>query len=257
MSILASDLCANAMKLIGAMQPGDPIPPQDAADVLTRLNSLLSSWNTERLACFVDVTLNKTYVAGQDTYTVGAGGDLNGQRPDTIEWAWVRQLTSSPPQDVPQAVLSEYEFDRIAQKLVTGTYPSCVWYEPAFPLGKLHVWPVATNTNYQQFIRFKQFLSAGLTLVSSVDLPNGYQEAIEQNLALRIAPLFGKTAVDVAQRNSDPTTGESFAKIALSNVKRVNQTLVNTPQRSDVPSGANGTAFNILTNQPNPPFRGR
>lgn len=245
----ALDIVSDAMKLLGVLQAGETPSAVDANDALFRLNTLLDAWNSERLSCFCDQTASLAYVAGQNPYTVGTGGDFNVGRPTELIRAWARTPSG---QDIQQYLLTEQEYDAIPLKTTGGTFPIAVWYNPQYPLGQLNVYPVPNAASYTQFLRFKSFLTAFATLATTVSLPPGYLDALIKNLAVDAFPYWGGNPPAWLTTEQNPASAQA-AKRRIEAVNVLNQS---TKLRNDAPSGR-GAGFqmdrNIQTDTLNPP----
>ena len=68
---------------------------EDLNDVLDTLNMMMDEWATRRWLVYhlVDVSVA---VTGAQSYTVGAGGDINTTRPDQVQAAFVSSTLVTP-----------------------------------------------------------------------------------------------------------------------------------------------------------------
>jgi len=264
----AGDLIRIAARRLRAVQSGEPMDATVAADCLDDLNLMIDSWNTEGLVSFADQTQQVAYpveapAPGQAySLTVGPGGQINCVRPLTIDKVWVVDTTSG--NILPQALLTENEFQvEIRQKPSSGSYPYYAWYDAQMlaggtgtGLGVLWLWPnpnLSNSANFQQVIRFRALLAAFASLSSSVlSLPPGYQEAMIADLAVRIAPSLGGSAVKAAAEMVDPTTKEPLAGSLRARLKAINSKKSAHVLGNDVPTRQGGGLPNILTNTTNP-----
>jgi hypothetical protein len=95
---------------------------EDANDALTLLNAMLAQWQRKRWLVYSldDVSFPAT---GQPSYTVGVGQNINIQRPDRIEAAFVRLVNGPQSVDYPLDLLSSREdYNDIALKSLE-TFP--------------------------------------------------------------------------------------------------------------------------------------
>lgn len=245
----ALDVITDAMKLLGVLQAGETPNAVDGNDALFRLNALLDAWNAERLTCFCDQTASLVYVAGQQVYTVGVGGDFNVGRPDQIIRAWSRTPSG---QDIQQYLFTEQEWDNIPLKNTPGTFPIVVWYNPQYPLGQLNCYPNPNAASYTQFLRFKSVLAAFPSLSTAVTLPAGYLDALIKNLAVDAFPYWGGNPPAWLIEERNPMS----AQAAKRRIESVNVLNTMTKLQSDAPRGQ-GRGFqmdrNIQADTANPP----
>jgi hypothetical protein len=77
----ANDLITRAFRK-GRVIGKDEVPaPDEAADALVDLNDMLDEWWIDKLAVFHINVEQFALVAGQQSYTMGAGGNFNTTRP--------------------------------------------------------------------------------------------------------------------------------------------------------------------------------
>jgi hypothetical protein len=165
-------------------------------------NRMIAQWQHERYMVYqlVDYGFVST---GAQFYTVGAGQNFNiNPRPDRLEFAFLRQLSNngSPaptagtqPFDWPLEVIDAYE-DYAAIRLKTlGTFSTAVFYDPGFPIGKLHPWPVPQAGIYELHVLCKQTLAQFPSLQSPMLFPPEYGAALEFCLARRFCVAFQMT----------------------------------------------------------------
>src|SRR5438309_11784869 len=81
MATLVSDIIQSSMRLLGATTHGRTASAPALADGLTALNLLLDSWNADRLNIYNIAANTYALTAGQQTYTMGTGGNFNTTRP--------------------------------------------------------------------------------------------------------------------------------------------------------------------------------
>lgn len=175
-----------SLRLIGVLASGETPSADESADALTALNAMLDAWRTESLMVYAlrDETLT---ITGASSYTIGSGGALNTVRPVKIESAYLRLSGIDYPLHIAQA----NQWNLIADKSTTSSIPDWLYYETAFPLGKLWLYPIPDSgvLHLSTWVPFSAF-----ALADSVILPPGYEEAITYQLAMRIAPEYGSQA---------------------------------------------------------------
>lgn len=230
----AVDLITLALKDIGALGVGQSISAEDTADALATLNMMLGQWQGERLSVYhlVDTAIPST---GKQTYTIGIGGDFNVQRPVKINAAYARlNAGSSTPIDYPVTVIdSREDYSHIALKSLQS-FPSWVYYDPAFPLGNLDFYPVPNNT-FELHIVTQEALPQFTAPAQVVNLPPEYMSAIRYNLGLYLAPSY----------QLDPQ--RSLVGLAM-NSKRVVKRMNWQPQSMTMPRGLGSKQrFNIFS----------
>ena len=230
----ASAIIRRSLRLIGAIAAGETPSSNEQADALEALNAMLDLWRTSSLSVYAlrDETLTLT---GAASYTIGTGGDLNTTRPVKIESAYERVSDT----DYPLRLASANAWYQLAAKSTTSDVAEWLYYEPSYPLGTLYLYPQATTGELHlvTWVPLTAFAAA-----DEVALPPGYQDAITYNLAVRLAPEYGR-----------PVTPElaAIARDAMSRLERVNfrppimSTGLATGREADIRSGGGGAYASI------------
>jgi hypothetical protein len=170
---------------------------EDLNDAWARLQFMLQEWERKRWLVYhlVNILVTST---GAYTYSVGPGGDydtgVQSARPDKLESGFLRQLTQSQPNqiDYPLELLQSFEdFNRIALKKLVS-FPTYIYYDPGWPLGTLHIYPVPQANIYGVNILIKEQLpNQFANQAVKFNLPYEYYSVMLYNLALRLRPKYG------------------------------------------------------------------
>jgi len=182
----ARDIVKKALQKIGALTKNDDMSGDEASDSLFALNSLLGSWSNENLIIFTQPLEQFSLISGQSTYTMGAGGDFDTQRPSKLINVFVRQGGI----DYDLGIINEDKFDDITYKSLQGI-PEWVSTSNNFPLTTLKFYPVPTG-GIDVFIRSEKPTTKLTTLDSVLSLPDGWDRALIYNLALELSPDYGQ-----------------------------------------------------------------
>lgn len=215
MAITANTMISRAMRLIQVFGTDENPTAQEAADGLYALNSMLDAWSIERLMIYQVQQANYSWASGAGSKTIGNGGDFSASRPARIEKDG-NFFRTSDDIDYPVAVHSREEYDGIQQKTAAGSVPEYLFHDEGFPLITLYAYPVPSQT-LTLYLNTWKALQQFTSLTSSINLPPGYQAAIEYNLAIWIAPEHGKAAKAAA---NDIKAQAAILKTAI---KSVNQ----------------------------------
>lgn len=187
------DLVSLALFDAGIVGVGQTANAQDSNLAFTRLNWMLSQWNRKRWLVYHLVTYS-IVSTGQQSYTVGPGGNIvTPVRPDRLESAFFRQIIQSTPNqiDYPLEILeSREDYNKIALKQLT-TFPTCIFYDSAYPLGVVYPWPILQSVIYSLFITLKETLTQFTGLSQTITLPEEYMPALQQNLAILLRDAYG------------------------------------------------------------------
>jgi hypothetical protein len=194
-TVTVADLIRLALQRLRVLQAGAVPSAEDQADAFLLLNALVSSWALQPGTIQRVVRTTWTIVASQASYTVGTGGQIAIARPASptaINAIAFQDTSQTPTMEYPGvAPWTEAEWASIPLKTYTSTYPQGWYYTPTVPLGTLTPWPIPTSTTLQGVIYvptpIAQFAASTDTLV----LPDGYELALVENLAVLLAPSFG------------------------------------------------------------------
>lgn len=184
------DLITMALKDAGVIGVGQTASAEDGQDAFDKLNMILSQWNHQRWLIYHLVNITKVSTGAQ-SYTVATGADFDTPRPDRIDYAILRQYpTAAQPVDTPLRILNAMEdYQRIVVKLTTGP-AQAVFYDSAYPVGRLYVWPVSQASIYAHIISVKDQLTEFTSLSQSINLPNVYKPAMIYTLACWLRPAY-------------------------------------------------------------------
>lgn len=115
------------------------------------------------------------------------------QRPLKIENAFVRVATL----DYPVAVMSVDDWQLIGLKTLSGPWPRGLYYQPSGPLGNITFWPIP-GTGCEIHMFAQSILGAFGSLSETVQLPQGYNNAIRYGLAELLLTEYGRASHDAA-----------------------------------------------------------
>jgi len=204
------DLLRRSFYLIGVLAEGETPSADMLKDGMASLGEMLDSWSTESLNIPAKVREEFPLVADKASYTMGPLADLDTARPVDIEYALVRH---SDGQEVRLAIVSLAEWSDIALKSTGSTAPYKLFVEGTSPALTLRPWPVPNADSTLVLYSEKPLLSI-VNGNTEVELPPGYSRAIRYNLAIEMAPEYGKTvSAEVAT-----IAGESKANIKRKNI---------------------------------------
>lgn len=235
MATTAGDQINRALRLLGVLAEGEAPSAAVSQDALVALNQMLDSWNTERLSVFS--TQDQTFLWPTSTVsrTLGPTGDFVGNRPILIDDAtYFRDPSTNVSFGV--KIINQQQYDGIAVKTVTSTYPQVLWINMTYPNIEMYIYPVPTRLLEWHFISVQE-LTQPATLATQFALPPGYLRAFVYNLAMELAPEFGVEPSPQVQR---------IAMTSKRNIKRINNpddimslpySLVATRQRFNVYAG--------------------
>jgi len=231
----AGDQINGALRLIGQLAEGEVPSAETSADALTALNQMLDSWSAERLSVFSTQDQVFTWTQGYKSRTLGSTGDFVGNRPVLLDDA---TYFIDPSNNISFGIkiINQQQYDGIAVKTVTSTYPQVLWINMDMPNVSMYIYPVPTKALEWHFISVTE-LTEPATLATTLVVPPGYLRAFRFNLAAEIAAEFGIEPPPQVQR---------IAMSSKRNIKRINNpddvmslpySIVATRQRFNIYAG--------------------
>lgn len=189
MTTTANDQINGALRLIGMLAEGETPSSATSQDALSALNQMIDSWSTERLMIYNTIDQIFSWLPGVKTQTLGPSGTLTGLRPVAIDDS---TYFRDPANGISFGIklINQQQYDGIAVKTVTSTYPQVMWVNMEFPNITMTVYPVPTKVLEWHVISVQE-LDQPATLATELYLPPGYLRAFRYNLACELAPEFG------------------------------------------------------------------
>ena len=206
-----AELINGSLRLIGVLAEGESASADTSNDALTALRQMVDSWNTESLMIFNTQDQTFDWPASTRIRTLGPTGDFIGNRPVIMDDS---TYFRDPGTNVsyPIQIISQQQYDGIAVKTVTSTYPQVMWINMEYPNISMAIYPVPTRVLEWHFISFEE-LTNPVTLADTLAFPPGYLRAFRYNLAMEFAPEFGVEPSAQVQR---------IAMVSKRNLKRIN-----------------------------------
>jgi len=195
--MLVSDIINSAMRKIGAVASGESIEPEEQKDALTALQVMLRSWSAEKINVFSSVHETHTLTSGTYLYTWGIGGDINSIRPNQVLGV---SILDSGGVTHPIDIISESKYRSISLK-TTSSRPYSLFSQYTFPYVSIYLYPVPDSAEVLNLDSLKPFTETSSfdSVSDTLAMPVNYEEPIIYNLAIRIAPEYGKSvAAEVA-----------------------------------------------------------
>ena len=185
----AGDQINRALRLLGILAEGETPSAATSQDCLMALNQMIDSWNTERLSVFSTQDQTFLWPVGEIQRTLGPTGDFVGNRPVYFDDATYYR---DPGTNVSFGIkfINQQQYDGIAVKTVTSTYPQVIFVNMTFPDVTMFIYPRPTRLLEWHFISVEE-LNKPADLSTVLYSPPGYLRAFTYNLAMEFAPEFG------------------------------------------------------------------
>jgi hypothetical protein len=235
MTTTAGDQINGALRLIGQLAEGETPSAATSQDALTAMNQMIDSWSTERLAVFSTQDQVFMWPPGAISRTLGPTGDFVGNRPILLDDS---TYFKDPSNGISFGIkiLNQQQYNGIAVKTVTSTYPQVIWINMEYPNIDMYIYPVPTKVLEWHFVSVSE-LTQPATLATVLSFPPGYLRAFRYCLACEIAAEFGVEPSPQVSR---------IAMTSKRNLKRINNpddimslpySIVGTRQRYNIFAG--------------------
>ena len=235
MAYTAGDQINRALRLLGILAEGETASAATSQDALTAMNQMIDSWNTERLSVFSTQDQVFSWPPYELSRTLGPSGDFVGNRPVYFDDS---TYFKDPSSGISFGIklINQQQYNGIAVKTVTSTYPQVMWINTNYPNIDMHIYPVPTKVLEWHIISVEELTTAAL-LSTPLTFPPGYLRAFRYNLACEIAPEFGVEPSPQVSR---------IAMYSKRNIKRINNpddvmslpySIVATRQRFNIYAG--------------------
>jgi hypothetical protein len=211
---LASDIINAGMRRLRIIDIDSTADATQLANGLLALNAMIDEWNAEKITLYEEKELTALTLTGATSYTIGSGGALNVTRPERILSAYFRVNSIDYPV---LKIVQKQEWDVLPTKTEVGQ-PYLLWYDMAYPLGVLHLWP--NPASGELFLTVALQLTEFASATTTVSLPAGYRKALIDNFAVYYSAEGG---ILTDQMRED-------ARMSLAAVKRRNSQRTNEVQ---------------------------
>lgn len=229
------DVINDVHRLLGLTDSGNVLPESVYQDNLRSFNQMIDSWNTERLSVFSTQDQVFSWPPNVLSRTLGPSGDFVGNRPILIDDA---TYFIDPASGISYGIkiINQQQYDGIAVKTVTSTYPQVIWINMDYPNISMYVYPKPTKVLEWHFISVTE-LTQPATLTTELTFPPGYLRAFRYNFACELAAEFHVEPSPQVKR---------IAMSAKRNLKRINNpddvmsipyAIVSTRQRFNIFAG--------------------
>ena len=207
----AGDLINGSLRLLGVLAEGETPSSETSQDALLAMNQMIQSWNTERLTVFATQDQVVSWPPSTISRTFGPTGDIVANRPVAIDDStYFRDPSNGISYGL--KLINQQQYNGIAVKTVTSTYPQVMWVNMTYPDVEMYVYPVPTKVLEFHIVSVEE-LTQPANLATDLAFPPGYLRCFRYNLACEMAPEFGTEPSRQVQR---------IAMTSKRNLKRIN-----------------------------------
>lgn len=193
MSTTVRDILTLALKEAGVIGIGQTANDEDINDSFTLFSRMLAQWQNKRwlVPGLTDIS---AVADGSISNTIGLGKFYNTLRPDKILSAYFKQLNSGNVSYPLTPIWSREDYSKIALKNLS-TWPSNYFYDNAFPVGNVFIWPIPSSS-YEIHLIVKMPINVTTAIESGTisDGGAGYVDGTYADIALTGGSGIGATA---------------------------------------------------------------
>lgn len=202
MAQTVGDLIRSAMRKIGVLAAGEPLPADEGDDAKIVFSQMVGAWSLESLLIPVVSVVTKQLLVGVSEYTIGIYPDvvipdshIETARPEKILAAFIRDAFDT---DYPQEVIDVKTFSRISRK-TNSSRPSRFYLRKGWPLNTIlfESLPYADETLHLEVVQPLSVYLSTAELTDVINLPPGYEQVLIYNLAIMLADEWGKDVSNV------------------------------------------------------------
>lgn len=204
----ARDIIKKALQRSGVITKNEVPSGDEFSDGLSMLNDMIASWSNDSLLIYDNVNESFPLVSGQQSYTIGSGGNFNTVRPLQILSAFTRIANI----DYNVNIISDDAYFGITQKNIPNSIPEVMVYDAGFPLGTITLYPVPI-VGTLHLLSEKQ-LTEFSTLDTNVSLPAGWNRALIFNLAVELSSEYGQPVDQAIYQIANESLGKIKTAIA-------------------------------------------
>ncbi len=227
----ARDLIQASLRALGVLASGEVPTSTEANEALEALSIMLRRWASNSLDVFAISQDSIDLVVGKAVYSVGIGGDVNVVRPNLVVGAFIRDKNNN---DYSLEIVDVSKYRSICSKFTQANIPSLLFPNYRYPLIEISLYPVPSENGYTLFMDSLKPFKEINDLSDEIEFPSEYESAIKWNLAIELAPEYGKR-IDGAT--------VALARDSLDTLERMNsRKLLSSP-----PILQTGKTYNIYT----------
>lgn len=214
MAQTVGDLIRSAMRKIGVLAAGEPLPANEGEDAKIVFSQMVDAWSLESLLIPVVSVVTKQLLVGESEYTIGIYPDvtipdnhIETARPEKILAAFIRDPYDT---DYIQEIIEVKTFSRISRK-TNSSRPSRLYNRKGWPMNTIifESLPYADETLHLEVVQPLSVYLSTASLTDVINLPSGYEQVLIYNLAIMLSDEWGKQV------------SPSVATVAIEGKKRI------------------------------------
>lgn len=191
--VTALSLITAALRMLNVVASAELPTNDEANDAMMAFQWMIDSWNADSLSVFTIGSDDYSLTLGQQSFTLGPGGNFDTTRPSKI--VGMSAILLNNPINPVEVPMDMYTWDQwqnqVPVKNVQGSFPQICYDDGGMPLRTLNFWPIPTLQANNVRIYSWQSLIWPATLQTLLNFPPGYARAFVYNLAVELAPQYG------------------------------------------------------------------
>jgi hypothetical protein len=181
MPVTVSDLIHSSMRLIGSIAAGEMLETEELNDAFVSLNQMLSSWNTEGASLVARKRLTVS-VFSANSYVLS-------ERPVKVDAASTSISGVDSALDIVDS--AGWEAIPVPEKQMQSIFIRRLYCDYGFPSSTVYIWPTPRMSGTLELWIYAT-MPAFASVDSVISLPEGYEAGLRFNLALNLAPEYGR-----------------------------------------------------------------
>ena len=194
-SVTRNDIIFASLRLLGVLEEGS-VPNATAVENASLvLNMLIKDWMTDGIKLWTVNEINLPLVDGKNTYTLGPDSsyDFTEFRPLRLIQGILRNISVSPPVDMPMTIISEQEYNILGSKRSEGNV-NTLMYKPYVSHGVLKVFLMPNQNvaeDYELQLNVQRPIEDITSSNQTFDFPQEWYQALRWGLAAELAADYG------------------------------------------------------------------
>lgn len=190
------ELFKPALRIAGiTMLPGIGPSTDQTGELIPAINRLVGMFNLDGLKIFNTSIDRYALTPLQSSYFIGPSGDFQAPRPNYIHGANVVITSASPELHLPIHMMTPAEWEAMTITELPMAWPIAMYNDGANPDSKLYLYGFPTNANDLELFTWQALKNDFTAISDAVYLPDGYEAAIVDSLALEVARLHPRDTV--------------------------------------------------------------
>jgi hypothetical protein len=194
-TLTRDDIIQEALEQLGIVGEGETPAAATITSCSRTLNMMVKAWEAQGIHLWAQTTQTVTLVASQATYSLSPYALM-------LKQAWLRNTDNV---DRPIKIDSLSNYNLIPNKTSTGKI-NRIAYDAGLTTGTVYVWPTPDDATDVLHIKYLRKIEDFDSSSDNADFPQEWLLALALNLAVLLAPKYGKTlskiAPDLAQNAS-------------------------------------------------------